>query len=373
MDHRHTHEALVFRVPMLHPGDISGIKALIETGKVAATEILAIFGKTEGNGCVNDFTRGYAVLAIETLLAETLGCTRAEIGAKVAIVISGGTEGGLSPHFVVFAARALRQAMPGSGPGLAIGVAFTRAFRPEEIGRVAQVDETAAAVARAMEMAHIDSADDVHFVQMKCPLLTNTQVADAAASGLTTATDDTYASMGLSRSASALGVAVALGEVPRAQVSDQAIGRDLSLWSGRASASSGVELARTEVIVLGNSPRWAGSRSIHHAVMRDGIDLSAVQSVLEQAGMSAHGQLPSEDAARIDAVLVKADPPRSGAIRGRRHVMWDDSDIHATRHARALVGGVVAAAIGRTDLFVSGGAEHQGPDGGGPIAIIVQH
>ncbi len=72
-------------------------------------------------------------------------------------------------------------------------------------------------------------------------------------------------------------------------------------------------------------------------------------------------------------MLVKADPPRSGAIRGRRHVMWDDSDIHATRHARALVGGVVAAAIGRTDLFVSGGAEHQGPDGGGPIAIIVQH
>ncbi len=50
--------------------------------------------------------------------------------------------------------------------------------------------------------------------------------------------------------------------------------------------------------------------------------------------------------------------------------MIDDSDINATRHARALVGGVIAGAVGRTDVFVSGGAEHQGPDGGGPVAVI---
>jgi cyanuric acid amidohydrolase len=36
------------------------------------------------------------------------------------------------------------------------------------------------------------------------------------------------------------------------------------------------------------------------------------------------------------------------------------------------VGGVIAAATGRTDLFVSGGAEHQGPDGGGPVAVIAR-
>lgn len=371
MDHPHTREALVFRVPMLHPGDTSGIEDLIDTGAVEASEIVAIFGKTEGNGCVNDFTRGYAVLAIETMLAEKRGCARTEIGQSVAIVISGGTEGGLSPHFVVFATRAAAEARP--GPGLAIGVAFTRPFLPEEIGRTAQVDETMEAIARAMTMAGVETSDDVHFVQMKCPLLTNTQVAEAASRGATTASTDTYASMGLSRAASALGAAVALGEVSRSAITDEAIGHDLSLWSGRASASSGVELSRTEVIVLGNSARWAGNRTVHHAVMRDGIDLGAVRAVLEQAGFNPTGQLPGPDAARIDAVLVKADPPRSGAIRGRRHVMWDDSDIHATRHARALVGGVVAAAIGRTDLFVSGGAEHQGPDGGGPIAIIVQH
>jgi cyanuric acid amidohydrolase len=72
------------------------------------------------------------------------------------------------------------------------------------------------------------------------------------------------------------------------------------------------------------------------------------------------------------ALLAKAEPSTTGRIRGNRHIMNDDSDINATRHARALVGGVAAAATGRTDLFISGGAEHQGPDGGGPVAVIAR-
>ena len=69
-------------------------------------------------------------------------------------------------------------------------------------------------------------------------------------------------------------------------------------------------------------------------------------------------------------MLAKAEASPSGEIRGRRHTMLDDSDIHSTRHARALVGGVLAGVIGDTMLYVSGGAEHQGPAGGGPVAII---
>jgi cyanuric acid amidohydrolase len=30
----------------------------------------------------------------------------------------------------------------------------------------------------------------------------------------------------------------------------------------------------------------------------------------------------------------------------------------------------LAALVGHAEIFVSGGAEHQGPDGGGPVAII---
>ena len=50
--------------------------------------------------------------------------------------------------------------------------------------------------------------------------------------------------------------------------------------------------------------------------------------------------------------------------------MCSDSDIHATRHARASLGGVLGAVFGDTRLYISGGAEHQGPEGGGPVCVV---
>ena len=349
-------QALLHRVPMRHPGDVSGIEALFEDGLPAAS-VVAILGKTEGNGCVNDFTRAYAVQALEHLLARRGG------RPDVAMVMSGGTEGGLSPHFLVFA----EGEGEGAGGALAIGAGFTREFRPEEIGRMAQVEATAAAVRAAMANAGIS---DVHYVQVKCPLLTSERIAEAAARGQTVATHDTYNSMGLSRGASALGVALALGEV--VAVTEADIGNDREKYSAVASASAGVELTRNEVLVLGHSPQWCGPLRMAHAVMADGIDFAAVQAALRGAGLAAPGQLSAVEEARLVAVLAKAEPSSTGRIRGSRHIMNDDSDINATRHARALVGGVIAAAVGRTELFVSGGAEHQGPDGGGPVAVIVR-
>jgi cyanuric acid amidohydrolase len=105
--------------------------------------------------------------------------------------------------------------------------------------------------------------------------------------------------------------------------------------------------------------------------MQDAIDLPAAIGALADAGLHPSGQLDEAARDRLLAVLAKADPSSTGRIRGARHIMLDDSDINATRHARALVGGVLAGLTGRTELFVSGGAEHQGPDGGGPVAVIV--
>lgn len=75
------------------------------------------------------------------------------------------------------------------------------------------------------------------------------------------------------------------------------------------------------------------------------------------------GQLAREHRARIRAVLAKAQLAGTGEVRGLRHTMLDDSDANATRHARAVVGGVVGAPIGQTDLFISGG---------GPVAITAE-
>jgi cyanuric acid amidohydrolase len=268
----------------------------------------------------------------------------------------------LSPHLTVFTRANFVdfRSEEISGKRLSIGIASTRDFLPEELGRRAQIDETAKAVAIAMTDAGISDPKDVHFVQIKCPLLTKERIEEATRRGATVATEDTYHSMALSRGASALGVAVALGEVPAAAATEAAICRDWSLYSKVASTSAGVELLRNEVVVLGNSEDWAGDLLIDHDVMKDAIDADAARRVL--------GRLGGE----VVAVLAKAEASPSGEIRGRRHTMLDDSDIHSTRHARALVGGVLAGVIGDTMLYVSGGAEHQGPAGGAPVAIIAK-
>ncbi len=347
-------------LPAAGPDDTSAIEAAVAVGDIDPAAIVAILGKTEGNGCVNDFTRGYAVQNLKAMLARYI---RAPDVDRVAMVMSGGTEGGLSPHWLVFCAYDAGRTFAPNGGALAVTVARSQELRPEEIGRRAQVDAVAEAVRAAMADAGIADAGDVHYVQVKCPLLTAAKVADAAVRSKTAATADTLKSMGLSRGASALGVAVALGEIPESAVTDGMIGTDTAFWSSRASCSAGVELDDCEIVLMGNSAGWTGPLRIAHDVMADAIDTAAAGRVLQTLALH-----PGSD--HLQAVLAKAEAAPDGRIRGRRHTMLDDSDISSTRHARALVGGALAGFIGRTDLFVSGGAEHQGPAGGGPIAMI---
>ena len=363
--------ARVHRLPSSSPDDVHSIEAAIQRGDLDPLQIVAVLGKTEGNGCVNDFSRGFASQTIKQALATWTGQPGATVARNTAIILSGGTEGGLSPHWLVFEVLEDPPGTP-SHPALAVGVAMTRPFAPKEVGRMAQIVATADAVSEAMRQARISAPEDVHYVQVKCPLLTKQRVADAHARGHTVATEDTYASMGFSRGASALGVALALGEVRRDQLADEIVCRSLDLYSTRASTSAGVELMENQVMVLGNSPAWGGDLVIGHGVMRDAIDVEAVATALRVVGLQPALGLSDADRDRVAAVFAKAEPSSTGLIRGRRHTMLDDSDIHASRHARALVGGVLAGVFGDTQLFVSGGAEHQGPDGGGPVAVIAR-
>jgi cyanuric acid amidohydrolase len=139
---------------------------------------------------------------------------------------------------------------------------------------------------------------------------------------------------------------------------------------GRASCSAGIELFGHEIIVLGMSPRWGGALAIDHAVMSDAIDVEPVRAALARLSMPAIGQLNAAQQKRLIAVLAKAEASTDGQLRGFRHTMLDDADIASTRHARAFVCGALAGLIGHAELYISGGAEHQGPDGGGPVALI---
>ena len=360
-----TRRAIVHRISASAPDDVSGIEAAIASQRIDPKGVIAVLAKTEGNGLVNDFSRGHASLALSLLFERHLATEEA---ARVCFVMSGGTEGAMAPHWLVFE----RASGDGTeGPSLAIGRATTPPLPFEHLGRLPQVDQVAAAVGAAMRDAGIDDAADVHFVQVKCPLLTARRVAEADRRGAAVATRDTLKSMGLSRAASALGAAVALGEIDRAALSDTDIGANWSLWSGRASASAGIELINHEIVVMGMSPSWSGPLSIDHAVMGYAIDVEPVRAALKRLGLDSAGQLPPARRGRLVALLGKAEASHDGQLRGHRHTMLDDSDIAATRHARAFVCGALAALVGHAEIYVSGGAEHQGPDGGGPVALIV--
>lgn len=366
-----TTKVQAIRIAMAGPDDVSGLKRLFEQGEVRPEDVVAVLAKTEGNGCVNDFSRGYTTLAFQVLLAETLRISRAEVAQRVAFVMSGGTEGVLSPHATIFA-RGEASPQGRRVKRLAVGIARTADFPPEDIGRIPQVRAVAQGVRAAMQDAAIASVDHVHFVQIKCPLLTSDRIAEARRRGQTTVTGDTYESMSYSRGASALGVALALGEVRAEQLSDAVICHDWSLHSAVASTSAGVELANCEIIVMGNSPASASDLVIGHAVMRDAIDGEGVREALASVGLRANGTLRPADRERIVNVFAKAEADPTGHLRGRRHTMLNDSDINSTRHARAAVAAVVASVVGDPMVYVSGGAEHQGPPGGGPVAVIAQ-
>ena len=248
----------VFRLATAHPADTGALSKLIASGTIRARDIRAIFGKTEGNGCVNDFTRAYAVSALRNALAGPLGCSPDAVGERIAMIMSGGTEGGLSPHLLVLPPRshqtggAVRTAWPSAPPLPRLPAGADRPCRADR-GDSASGD-------RGNAQAGISAPDDVHYVQVKCPLLTSERAAQAASRGHTVVTADSYKSMGFSRGASALGVALALREVDPGALDDHAVCRRLDLWSSRASTSAGIELMHNEVIVLGNSPYWRVTR-----------------------------------------------------------------------------------------------------------------
>jgi len=359
------------RIATKSPGDVVGLQDLIAQRKIDPASILAILGKTEGNGGVNDFTREYAVAALCAALAPHLGLPPHEVERRIAFVMSGGTEGVLSPHITVFTRQDAsgRDHAEVAGKRLSIGMAHTRDFLPEELGRLAQIEETARAVAAAMADAGISDPQDVHFVQIKCPLLTSDRVEAAARRGAKTATASAYGSMAFSRGASALGVARALGEIDE-NLRDEDVLRNFELFSSVASTSAGIELMHNVVIVLGNSASSASPFEICHAVMHDAIDAAAVIDVLKSVGLHA-GATPAAGRELVN-IFAKAEASPNGMVRGRRHTMLDDTDISSTRHARAAVGGLIAGLAGTSAVYVSGGAEHQGPPGGGPVAVIAR-
>lgn len=259
----------------------------------------------------------------------------------------------LSPHITFFL-----RAKDDKVSGLSAAVGHTRAFAPHEIGTDEQAQQVAATVTRLIEQIGV-TTEQVQLVLIKCPLLTSDKLRTIRSQGKVPVTEDTYESMARSRYVSAVGIAAALGEIENSDIPKAVEAGDT--WSAKASCSSGAELEDCHILILASTSSSASSLHAVSQPMQDAIDASVIMKLLSKA---------QENGGKVVQVLAKAEASPSGEVRGWRHTMNTDSDIHSTRHARAAVGGLIAGLVGDTQIYVSGGAEGQGPSGGGSLCLI---
>src|SRR5437867_13447682 len=132
---------------------------LLDRGAFKAGHVVAILGKTEGNGAVNDYTRGLATLSFQLLLASRLNRKIEEIARRAPIIWSGGTEGLMSPHATIFT-REPDRGTPSGDKRFTVGTAYTRDLLPEEFGTAVHARVAADGVRAAIEAAGIERSEE---------------------------------------------------------------------------------------------------------------------------------------------------------------------------------------------------------------------
>jgi cyanuric acid amidohydrolase len=368
----------MFICPMATPADISGLQRLADEGKIRPDTLVAIAGKTEGTGQHDDWGRVWADVVLREWTAKFLGIPVRDVAKQVIFVLSGGCPGVITPHIAVVT-REWVEVPDGAGSAekrLVVGRAGSDPMPPEEVGRMGQIEKVAEATRRAMADAGLTDPHDVHLVMVKVPGLTTSSIKDAESRGKTVVSHDlTFGPEGAgvyANDAAALGVAMALGEVPASALSDDVVRRNWDLFSEVAMTSSGGEKRHGEVVLFGNSTSSRSSLRIGHAVTKDFIDAEGVRNALRSAGLQFE-ELPAErDLARLVHVFAKSVIPGSDQVRGQRITLLDDVD--AYQIGKALGGMLVASVTGRTTNYVSGGERnsHQGPPGGNIVAAVVR-
>jgi cyanuric acid amidohydrolase len=367
----------MFVCPSATPADTSGLQKLADDRKIKPDNLVALVGKTEGTGFHDDWGRVWADVALRGWTAGLLGVPVDEVAKHVIFVLSGGCPGVITPHIAAVTREWVEVDKPSERKGLVVGRAGSEAIAPEEVGRMGMIRKVATATHEAMRDAGLTDPKDMHLVMVKVPGLTVASISDAESRGKTVVSHDlTFGPEGAgsyANDAAALGVAMALGEVPESALSDDVVRRNWDLYSSVAMTSSGGEKRHGEVVVFGNSTASASSMQIGHAVTRDFIDAQGVRDALRVAGLHFRDGLPEEsDLHRLVHVFAKSVIPGSDRVRGQRITLLDDAD--AYQIGKALGGMLVASVTGRTTNYVSGGERnsHQGPPGGNIVAAVVR-
>lgn len=361
----------VFRLPMAAPEDVSGLKTLLETQQIDAADIIGIIAQPEGTG----YARGYTSLCMQLVLAEYLQMSPEAVFDRIPMMMIGLCGGLMSPHYTVLTRHVVEPpaTMGTSDKRLTVGAANTRVLQPEEYGTLTQIQLVAAAVKTAVTEAGIVDLADIHCVEVKCPAMTPARLEDAAGRGVSVVSNNLGQASSMSKGASALGIALALGEVTENQLSDAVINQDRTLYTNFGSVSAGGEQSACRILVMGNSTQSVSQYRVGHGVMSDQLDTTGIYTALSTAGMAAAPPLTPEQQQRITQMFVNCGADAVKVVRNRRHTIHSDFlSGYAGIVAKAVANAVVASVVGDPMVLASAGNEHQGASGSNLVAAIVE-
>lgn len=326
---------LIVPFEMESAGDARGFaKALARVRREARGGLrqLAVVAKIEGTATINDRSRELASACFQAELERAGGAT---LRKRTLEILSVGCEGIITPGGWLFAATGARTS---GAPGLVMGHARTPPIPLKDRYSLKHVFAAERAVRAAMRAAGL-SAKQVAFVLIKSPVHVLVGRPTEA-----------------SRGAAALGAALALGELRRSRIRPDSLLSDVNLHGTRTMAFSGTETECCEAVVLGHRPGGDPTLRLERAALSDLLDVGALARLADVEG-------------EIASLFLKAGIPRDGRLRGARTTVLT-SELPASKQLRAAASGLAAAVFGTTRVFVSGGAEHQAPDGGCLAAVI---
>lgn len=357
------------RVTLDNTSDTSGLKRLLADGRLKPDAVIAVTGKTEGWG-PNETSRIDADRAIRGFLLEN-GTRKAEVIDQIPMVFTTGGIGLLTPHIVLYVRTEAAPASDGTGR-LAVGVARSALIRPEWMISTQLLEANADAVRRAADDAGM-SPSEIEYVVGKAYYPTKQAFAEARAAGHAIPELDPRVLFRRASGSAGLGVAVAADGLPLPRAED--IGSRLDLWSGKVAVSAnewepvGGEGPQTQLIALGNRAGAGGRLRVGHAAMNDALDADALRRALRRAGLDVGpGSLTPEQQKKVVAVYAKFSAPAGGKLRGRRQIAESPEYMN---QVKAAIGGMFSSILQDNLVWISGSATHQGPEGGGTVAAVV--
>lgn len=347
------------------PGDIQGLDQIIIKEKVNPSNIIAIINKTVGNGMLNDYTRQFAESSFLNYLNQKHKIPLSEINKKITFISSSGSEGIVTPHgymicndnndscdlIKIEGNRRGKKYDDYFKKGLVAGIARSRKLLTKEIGKIEQVFIVADTTKKALYNSGINSPEDVEVVFVKSPVINPKEISYSDLY-------DPRTSISLTRAASALGVGFALGEINKYLLKPEIIGIDMNIFSKKAFTFSGNEIDNCQVIILGNSVKGNQKLYIKSRILKDLMDIESVYTLFRNS-----------DQNDLIATFAKVSIDIHGNLRGKKVPIYY-SDFNTDRMIRAVASGILVSVLKDTEIFISGGGEHQGPNGGGILTGI---